>query len=246
MNRKVAIVTGGISGIGDAISTKLLEEGATVIALDINKEACQAWVTSKKKSGFNNVDAFVCDVTKYEESSAIVALVLEKYKKIDILVNNAGITQDSTLKKMTLTQWNSVINVNLNSLFNVTKHVADQMVTNGFGRIINISSVNGQKGQFGQTNYSATKAGVHGFTKALAQEVARKNVTVNTVSPGYINTKMMQDIPEEVLHKIVGQVPCGRLGEPEEIADLVAYLASDRAAYITGSDVSINGGLYMR
>jgi 3-oxoacyl-[acyl-carrier-protein] reductase (EC 1.1.1.100) len=246
MNRKVAVVTGGISGIGDAISTRFLKEGATVIAFDINKDACQIWVTSKKKLGFNNVDAFVCDVTKYEESAAVVAMVLEKYKKIDILVNNAGITQDSTLKKMTLTQWNSVINVNLNSLFNVTKPVADQMVTNGFGRIINISSVNGQKGQFGQTNYSATKAGVHGFTKALAQEVARKNVTVNTVSPGYINTKMMQDIPEEVLHKIVGQVPCGRLGEPEEIADLVAYLASDKAAYITGSDVSINGGLYMR
>jgi acetoacetyl-CoA reductase len=165
---------------------------------------------------------------------------------VDVLVNNAGITRDMTFKKMDKPNWDAVIKTNLDSVFNMTKPVCDGMVDRGWGRIINISSVNGQKGAFGQTNYSAAKAGMHGFTKALALEVARKGVTVNTISPGYIGTKMVMDIPSEVLEtKIIPQIPMGRLGKPEEVAGLVAYLASDEAAFVTGANIAINGGQHM-
>jgi acetoacetyl-CoA reductase len=165
---------------------------------------------------------------------------------VDVLVNNAGITRDMTFKKMDKVNWDAVIRTNLDSVFNMTKPVCDGMVERGWGRIINISSVNGQKGAFGQTNYSAAKAGMHGFTKALALEVARKGVTVNTISPGYIGTKMVMDIPSEVLEtKIIPQIPMGRLGKPEEVAGLVAYLSSDEAAFVTGANIAINGGQHM-
>jgi acetoacetyl-CoA reductase len=190
--------------------------------------------------------AYECDVADYDSAQACVARVVEEVGPVDVLVNNAGITRDMTFKKMDKPNWDAVMKTNLDSVFNMTKPVCDGMVERGWGRIINISSVNGQKGAFGQTNYSAAKAGMHGFTKALALEVARKGVTVNTISPGYIGTKMVMDIPAEVLEsKIIPQIPMGRLGKPEEVAGLVAYLASDEAAFVTGANIAINGGQHM-
>jgi len=185
-------------------------------------------------------------VADYDSAQACVKQVEQEVGPVDVLVNNAGITRDMTFKKMDKVNWDAVIKTNLDSVFNMTKPVCDGMVERGWGRIINISSVNGQKGAFGQTNYSAAKAGMHGFTKALALEVARKGVTVNTISPGYIGTKMVMDIPSEVLEtKIIPQIPMGRLGKPEEVAGLVAYLASDEAAFVTGANIAINGGQHM-
>ena len=177
----------------------------------------------------------------------MVAQVTKEVGPIDILINNAGITRDMTFKKMTKVDWDAVMKTNLDSVFNVTKPIVDGMVERGWGRVINVSSVNGQKGAFGQTNYSAAKAGMHGFTKALALEVAKKGVTVNTISPGYIGTKMVTAIPEEILNtKILPQIPVGRLGKPEEVAGLVAYLSSDEAAFVTGANIAINGGQHMQ
>lgn len=176
---------------------------------------------------------------------ALVARIEAEIGPVDVLVNNAGITRDGTFKKMTKTDWDMVMHTNLDSLFNMCKPIVDGMVGRGWGRVINISSINGQKGQFGQTNYSAAKAGMHGFTMALAQEVAKKGVTVNTVSPGYIGTEMVMAVPEEVRAKIIAQIPVGRLGQPEEIAGLVVYLASEVSGFMTGADVSINGGQHM-
>jgi len=185
-------------------------------------------------------------VADYDAAQECVRQVIADVGPIDVLVNNAGITRDMTFKKMDKVNWDAVIKTNLDSVFNMTKPVCDGMVERGWGRIINISSVNGQKGAFGQTNYSAAKAGMHGFTKALALEVARKGVTVNTISPGYIGTKMVMDIPSEVLEtKIIPQIPMGRLGKPEEVAGLVAYLSSDEAAFVTGANIAINGGQHM-
>ena len=193
-----------------------------------------------------NFRAFPCDVADYDSAAACVAAITAGVGVIDVLVNNAGITRDMTFKKMDKTNWDAVIGTNLDSVFNMTKPVCDGMVERGWGRIINISSVNGQKGAFGQTNYSAAKAGMHGFTKALALEVARKGVTVNTISPGYIGTKMVMAIPQEVLDsKIIPQIPMARLGKPEEVAGLVAYLSSDEAAFLTGANIAINGGQHM-
>jgi acetoacetyl-CoA reductase len=186
-------------------------------------------------------------VADYASSQECIAVITKEMGPIDVLVNNAGITRDMTFKKMDKTNWDAVIKTNLDSVFNMTKPVCDGMTERGWGRIINISSVNGQKGAFGQTNYSAAKAGMHGFSKALALEVARKGVTVNTISPGYIGTKMVMAIPQEVLDsKIVPQIPMGRLGKPEEVAGLVAYLASDEAAFLTGANIAINGGQHMQ
>jgi acetoacetyl-CoA reductase len=185
-------------------------------------------------------------VTDYDSCKDCVAQVTKELGPVDVLVNNAGITRDMTFKKMTKSDWDAVMHTNLDSVFNMTKHVMDGMVERGWGRVINISSVNGTKGAFGQTNYSAAKAGMHGFTKALALEVARKGVTVNTISPGYIGTKMVMAIPQEVLDsKILPQIPQARLGKPEEVAGLVAYLASEEAAFVTGANISINGGQHM-
>ncbi|HET9641983.1 MAG TPA: acetoacetyl-CoA reductase, partial [Burkholderiaceae bacterium] len=190
--------------------------------------------------------AYPCDVSDFESCQKMVEQVQKEVGPIDILINNAGITRDMTFKKMNKVDWDAVIHTNLDSVFNVTKPIVDGMVERGWGRVINVSSVNGQKGAFGQTNYSAAKAGMHGFTKALALEVARKGVTVNTISPGYIGTKMVLAIPKDVLDtKIVPQIPLGRLGKPEEVAGLCAYLASDEAAFVTGANIAINGGQHM-
>jgi acetoacetyl-CoA reductase len=190
--------------------------------------------------------AYPCDVADYDSCKTCADTVAKELGPVDVLVNNAGITRDMTFKKMTKGDWDVVMKTNLDSVFNMTKQVMDGMMERGWGRVINVSSVNGQKGAFGQTNYSAAKAGMHGFTKALALEVAKKGVTVNTISPGYIGTKMVMAIPQEVLDsKILPQIPQGRLGKPEEVAGLVAYLASEEAAFLTGANISINGGQHM-
>jgi acetoacetyl-CoA reductase len=199
-----------------------------------------------KEKGYH-FRAYPCDVADYDSAQECVSHITKDMGPIDVLVNNAGITRDMTFKKMDKTNWDLVIRTDLDSVFNMTKPVCDGMTERGWGRIVNISSVNGQKGAFGQTNYSAAKAGMHGFTKALALEVARKGVTVNTISPGYIGTKMVTAIPQEVLDsKIIPQIPMGRLGKPEEVAGLVAYLASDEAAFLTGANIAINGGQHMQ
>jgi len=244
--RRVALVTGGMGGLGEAICIKLAKLGDTVVTTHSpGNTKAQEWLATMKKQGFN-FRAYPCDVADYESCAACVAQVTKEVGPIDVLVNNAGITRDMTFKKMDKVNWDAVVSTNLDSCFNMTKHVCDGMVDRGWGRIINISSVNGQKGAFGQVNYSAAKAGMHGFTKALALEVARKGVTVNTISPGYIGTKMVMAIPKEVLDsKIIPQIPMGRLGKPDEVAGLVAYLASEEAAFLTGANIAINGGQHM-
>ncbi|GAA5088147.1 MULTISPECIES: acetoacetyl-CoA reductase [Paenalcaligenes] len=244
MTAKIAYVTGGMGGIGTAVCQRLAQAGFTVIAGCTPNRDPQDWLDAQKKLGFD-FHASAADVTDWDSTVAAFDKVKAEFGGVDVLVNNAGITRDGTFRRMSVEDWRAVIDTNLNSLFNVTKQVVDGMTEKGWGRIINISSVNGQKGQFGQTNYSAAKAGMHGFTKALAQEVAAKGVTVNTVSPGYIGTDMVRAIREDVLEKIVATIPVGRLGEPEEIASIVAWLASDDAAFATGGDFSVNGGLHM-
>lgn len=247
MQGKVALVTGGVGGIGTAICQELAQRGCKVAANYLEGvDDGLGWQAKQKELGFDFV-VVPGNVADFDSSVAMVNAVAEKLGPVDILVNCAGITKDGTLKKMKKEQWYDVINVNLNSVFNVTKPVVDSMLDRGVknGRIINISSVNGQKGQLGQTNYSAAKAGMHGFTMALAQEVAKKNITVNTVSPGYIATSMVMAIPEDVRAKIVATVPVGRLAEPSEIAHTVAFLADDRSGFITGANIAINGGLHM-
>jgi acetoacetyl-CoA reductase len=204
------------------------------------------WLKDMKTRGFE-MHAVPVDVADYDSCQKAAAKIQSEAGTIDVLVNNAGITKDMTFRKMGKTDWNAVLRTNLDSVFNMTKPVCDAMVDRGWGRIINISSVNGQKGAFGQTNYSAAKAGMHGFTKALALEVARKGVTVNTISPGYIGTKMVIAIPKDILDtKIIPQIPVGRLGKPEEVAGLVAYLCSEEAAFVTGANIAINGGQHMQ
>lgn len=246
MVQRVALVTGGMGGIGESISTRLADNGYKVaVTYSPGSGKAQQWLQDMRARGYSFMAA-EADVTSLESCSKMIAQVQAELGPVDILVNNAGITRDATFKKMTKVDWDAVINTNLTSLFNVTKPVMDGMLERGWGRVINISSVNGQKGAFGQTNYSAAKAGIHGFTKALALEVARKGVTVNTVSPGYIATKMVAAIDPQILEtKIVPQIPVGRLGKPEEVAGLVTYLASDEAAFVTGANIAINGGQHM-
>lgn len=243
---RVALVTGGMGGLGEAICIKMAALGYQVITTySPGNTKAPEWLAAMEQQG-HKFRAYPCDVGSYESAQACVAQILKDVGPVDVLVNNAGITRDMTFKKMDKVNWDAVIRTNLDSVFNMSKPVCDGMVERGWGRIINISSVNGQKGAFGQTNYSAAKAGMHGFTKALALEVARKGVTVNTISPGYIGTKMVMAIPEEVLEsKIIPQIPMGRLGKPEEVAGLVAYLASDEAAFLTGANIAINGGQHM-
>lgn len=243
MKNKVIVITGGTRGIGDAISTNMLRHGATVVALAKSKLNNQKWIEDKKQSGFSKAHVYDCDVSNYEMCKEIISDIENKHGKIDILVNNAGITRDCTFRKMEKRSWDEVLNVNLSGLYNVTRPIIDIMIKNNYGRIINISSISGQRGQFGQVNYAAVKAGVHGFTKALALEVAKKNITVNTVSPGFINTEMVKKIPKNILNNIISKIPVGRLGKAEEVANLVGFLASDNSGYITRSDFSINGGL---
>ena len=238
---RTALITGGTRGIGAAIATALKQAGYQVIAIyGGNDQAAQKF---KETTG---IPVQKWDVSSYEACADGVKQVETQFGPIDVLVNNAGITRDGMFHKMTPEQWGAVINTNLNSLFNMCRPVIEGMRERGFGRIINISSVNGQKGQMGQTNYSAAKAGEIGFTKALAQENARKGITVNAICPGYIGTEMVQAMPKEVLEKsILPYIPIGRLGEPGEIARCVVFLASDTAGYITGSTLTVNGGQYM-
>lgn len=242
----VALVTGGTGGIGSEICRALYNAGNRVVATypPAEHEQAQAWLRAMRDEGFE-VEIAECDVTSFQACARMVAEVERQVGPIDILVNGAGITRDATLRKMDHSQWDAVLDTNLDSVFNVTRNVVDQMAGRGFGRIINISSVNGQKGQFGQTNYAAAKAGMIGFTRALARELAADNITVNTVSPGYVATRMVMAIPEEIRDGIVAKIPVGRLAEPYEIARAVAFLASETNGYITGSDIPVNGGLYM-
>ena len=244
MGKKVAYVTGGMGGIGTAICQRLHQDGFVVIAgcgptRDFNK-----WLDEQKALGFHFY-ASVGNVSSWESTVEAFSKAKAEHGPIDVLVNNAGITRDRMFLKMTRDDWDAVIDTNLNSMFNVTKQVVGDMVERGWGRIIQISSVNGEKGQAGQTNYSAAKAGMHGFTMALAQELANKGVTVNTISPGYIGTDMVKAIRPEVLDKIVNTIPVKRLGEPSEIASIIAWLASNESGYSTGADFSVNGGLHM-
>lgn len=242
---KVALVTGGTGGIGSAICKKLAAAGAKVVATYIEEDSvAQAWQARMAAEG---VDAAIvrCNVADFDSCRAMGEKLNAEMGGVDILINNAGITKDGTFRKMSTDQWNAVLTVNLDSVFNVTKQFVDGMMTKGWGRVVNISSINGQKGQFGQTNYSAAKAGMHGFSMALAQETAKKGVTVNSVSPGYIGTEMVMAVPEEVRNQIVAQIPVGRLGKPDEIAALVTFLASDDAAFITGANIAANGGQHM-
>jgi acetoacetyl-CoA reductase len=235
-----------MGGLGEAVCIKMAALGYQVVTTySPGNTKAQEWLASMEQQGYK-FRAYPCDVSDYQSAENCVAQITKDIGPIDVLVNNAGITRDMTFKKMDKTNWDAVMKTNLDSVFNMTKPVCDGMTERGWGRIINISSVNGQKGAFGQTNYSAAKAGMHGFTKALALEVARKGVTVNTISPGYIGTKMVMAIPSEVLEsKIIPQIPMGRLGKPEEVAGLVAYLASDEAAFLTGANIAINGGQHM-
>lgn len=246
MAARIALVTGGIGGIGSAICVELAAKGFKVVAgyYPAEKEDAEAWQEKQRAEG-REFEIASGDVSSFESSKDMVKDIEARVGPVDVLINCAGITRDKTFRKMEPDQWKAVIATNLDSLFNVTRQVVDGMTERGWGRIVNISSVNGQRGQFGQTNYSAAKAGAHGFTMALAQEVARKGVTVNTVSPGYIATEMTKAMAEEVREHIIAQVPMSRMGEPDEVAYLVGVLCDDRAAYITGANYELNGGLFM-
>ncbi len=243
---RVALITGGMGGLGEAICIKMAALGYKVVTTySPGNTKAEDWLKNMNNMGYG-FKAYPCDVTDFDSAKACVDAVAAEVGPVDVLVNNAGITRDMTFKKMTKGDWDAVMSTNLDSVFNMTKQVMDGMLERKWGRVINVSSVNGQKGAFGQTNYSAAKAGMHGFTKALALEVAKQGVTVNTISPGYIGTKMVTAIPQEILDsKILPQIPVNRLGKPEEIAGLVAYLASDEAAFVTGANISINGGQHM-
>ena len=246
-SKRVVLVTGGMGGLGEAICKKMAAMGHTVVTTysPSNKTSAE-WLSAMKKDGFT-FHAFAANVTDEKDCATVIAKITKEVGPVDVLVNNAGITKDMTFKKMTKVDWDAVIDTNLDSVFNMTKPVIDGMSERGWGRVINVSSVNGQKGAFGQTNYSAAKAGMHGFTKALAYEVARRGVTVNTISPGYIGTKMVMAIDKTVLDtKIIPQIPMGRLGKPDEVAGLVAYLSSEEAAFLTGANIAINGGQHMQ
>jgi len=247
MAKRVALITGGMGGLGEIISTKMADAGYRVVVTHSpsNKTAGE-WLSSMKSKGYE-FSAYGCDVGNFDSSKACVDKITSEVGPVDILVNNAGITKDMTFRRMDKAAWDEVIRTNLDSVFNMTKQVYDGMMDRGWGRIINVSSVNGSKGAFGQTNYAAAKAGMHGFTKALSLESARKGVTVNTISPGYIGTKMVTAIPANVLEgKILPQIPVGRLGKPDEVAGLIIYLCSEEAAFVTGANIAINGGQHMQ
>ena len=244
--KRVVLVTGGMGGLGESICTKMADQGYTVVTTySPSNTKKDQWLAEMAARGYK-FSAEPADVSDYGSCADCIGSIKKNIGPIDVLVNNAGITRDMTFKKMTKDDWDAVMHTNLDSAFNMTKQVLNDMVEKGWGRVINVASVNGQKGAFGQTNYSAAKAGLHGFTKALALEVAKKGVTVNTISPGYIGTKMVTAIPQEILdEKIIPQIPQGRLGAPEEVAGLIIYLASNEAAFVTGANISINGGQHM-
>ena len=243
-HRRLAVVTGGLGGLGTAICRTLADKGRKVVAVDLggSPERIDAF-----KAAMADTDAefHPLDVTDFDACRAFAEKIQAEHGGIDILVNAAGITRDTTLRKMEKSQWDAVMSVNLDGVFNLTRHVVDSMSARGFGRIINISSVNGQTGQFGQTNYSAAKAGMHGFTMALAKEVARKGVTVNSISPGYCETALVMAMNDDIRAQIVETVPVGRLGQPSEIARAVEFLTADDAGFITGANLPVNGGLFI-
>ena len=247
MDQRVALVTGGVGGIGTAVCKRLAADGNFVVANYAIAGTEEPWHRAMGAAGLNGTQTALAfgDVTDFAAMGAMVKQIERDHGPVAILVNCAGITKDSTFRKMTPEQWRSVLATNLDSVFNVTRHVIEGMIERGWGRIINISSVNAVRGQFGQTNYASAKAGILGFTKSLAQEVVKKGITVNAISPGYVQTEMVMAIREDVRKKIVSEIPAGRLAMPEEVADAVAFLASEKAAYITGTNLSVNGGLHM-
>jgi len=244
--RRIAAVTGGMGGLGEAICRRLADDDFSVVALHSpGNTRVQDWLAAQEAQGFRFGTVEV-DVARFDSCVAAAEAVRLRYGRVSVLVNNAGVTRDASFRKMTHEDWDTVLRTNLDSMFNMTKQVVEDMLSLGWGRIVNISSVNGQRGAFGQANYAASKAGIHGFTKSLALEFAKKNITVNTVSPGYLRTRMVENVPPQVLQeRILPEIPLGRLGEPDEVAQLVAYLVSDRAAFITGANLSINGGQHM-
>ena len=247
MNKRVALVTGGTGGIGTAICQEMQKLDYQVIACYFkqgNHNLAREWQKRQSSHG-SHIDIAYANLSSFNDCEKLTDLVIERYGKVDVLVNNAGLTCDTTLKKMTPEQWQNVIDANLNSVFNMTKTTLSNMLDNGYGRIITISSINGRKGQFGQCNYAASKAALYGFTKSLAQEVAKKGITVNTVSPGYIKTEMLASMKDDVLEAIIAKIPVGRLGMPQEIARIVAFLADEHSGFITGANFDINGGQYM-
>ncbi|WER47983.1 acetoacetyl-CoA reductase [Cupriavidus sp. WKF15] len=247
MTKKLAVVTGGMGGIGEAISVRLHHAGYTVaVTHSPANSGVASWLGKMEESG-RRFHAYPVDVADYDSCQECIAKVRAELGAVDILVNNAGITRDASFKKLDKINWDAVMRTNLDSVFNMTKPVCDEMVKRGWGRIINVSSIIGSKGGFGQSNYAAAKAGMHGFTKSLALEVAKSGVTVNTVSPGFIATKMVTAVPQEILDtKVIPQIPVGRLGRPEEVAALIAYLCSEEAAFVTGANIAINGGQHMQ
>jgi acetoacetyl-CoA reductase len=244
---RIAFVTGGAGGIGQSICKRLADAGHRVVSsyIALEKEQALKWQEESKAAGYDYT-LVEGDVGNFDSCAAMIQKTEAEVGPIDILVNCAGITRDGTFKKMSKEQWHDVINTNLNSAFNVTRQVINGMLERGYGRIINISSLNGQKGQFGQSNYAAAKAGMHGFTMSIAQEVASKGITVNSISPGYIGTRMVMAIDEKILKGIIAQIPVGRLGTPDEVGALVAFLASDDAGFITGANIAMNGGQHMQ
>ncbi|HDR9506542.1 beta-ketoacyl-ACP reductase [Burkholderia cepacia] len=244
---RVAFVTGGTGGLGAAISRRLHAAGMTVaVSHTEHNDHIATWLAHEREAG-RTFHAFEVDVADYDSCQHCAARVLAQFGHVDVLVNNAGITRDASFVKMTKSMWDAVLRTNLDSMFNMTKPFVPAMIEAGFGRIVNVGSVNGSRGAYGQANYAAAKAGIHGFTKALALELARHGVTVNTVSPGYLATAMVESVPKDVLDtKILPQIPVGRLGNPDEIAALVAWLCSDTGAFATGAEFDVNGGMHMR
>jgi acetoacetyl-CoA reductase len=247
MTKQIAVVTGGTGGLGEAISVRLHDAGyAVIVTYSPNNAGIDDWLARMEAQRYQ-FRAYPVDVSDYDSCERCLAKIQAEIGPVDILVNNAGITRDASFKKLDKVNWDAVIRTNLDSVFNMTKPVCDGMVERGWGRIINVSSIIGSKGGFGQSNYAAAKAGMHGFTKSLALEVAKKGVTVNTISPGFIATKMVMAIPQEVLEtKIIPQIPIGRLGQPDEVAALVLYLCSREAAFLTGANIAINGGQHLQ
>jgi acetoacetyl-CoA reductase len=242
--KRVALVTGATGGLGTAMCKELFQDGYHVVGNYRNKSKADEWQATLKSEGFD-IDMVEGDVCDFDSCARMVAEIESRIGPVDILVNNAGITRDGRFSRMSKEDWHAVMDTNLNSVFNCTRQVIEGMIERQFGRIINISSVNGQRGQFGQTNYSAAKAGMHGFTKTLAMEVAKYGITVNTISPGYIATDMVMAVPEKVRDAIVAQIPVGRLGGTQEVAHLVSFLSSDATSFITGANYSINGGQHV-
>jgi len=246
MDKMTAIVTGGTGGIGSAICQRLTRDYKVIACYFKNGKHDEAkrWQDEQRQAGFD-IDIVYADMANFADCEKLTALVMERYGHIDVLINNAGITCDTTLRKMTSLQWQQVIDANLTSVFNMTRNILPVMIERNYGRIITISSINGRKGQIGQCNYAASKSAMFGFSKSLAQEVARKGITVNTISPGYIETPMLADVKEEVLNGIIANIPVGRLGKSSEVAEAVAFLASVDSGFITGANLDVNGGQYM-